>query len=163
MTRGICITIINSGKLKKLLRDWSTDNTSTTRRWNELNSDRGALSRDFAWNSMDRTKLVTPIASTDWNELKFGGHKSTLDCNLDFLCDLHSETDMTVLVSNDNDSLETSSLTSHSLLLNGNNLHDFIRQSHSGLGQKSFDDVSFLDWDRVSVNLLEGFDVFSLY
>ena len=76
---------------------------------------------------MDRTKLVTPIASTYWNELKFSGHKSTLNCNLDFLSDLHSETDVTVLVSNDYDGFETSSLTSHSLLLNGNDLHDFIR------------------------------------
>ena len=96
---------------------------------------------------MDRTKLVTPIASTDWNELEFGSHKSTLNCNLDFLGDLDSKTDVTVLVSNDDDCFEAGSLTSHSLLLNRNNLHDLIRQNHAILGQKSFDDLSFLDWD----------------
>jgi hypothetical protein len=67
---------------------------------------------------MDGTELVSPIASTDWNELEFGGHKSTLDGNLDFFGNLHSKTNVSVLVSNDNDSLEASSLTSHSLLLN---------------------------------------------
>ena len=76
---------------------------------------------------MDRTELVTPIASTYWNELKFSGHKSTLNCNLDFLGDLHSKSDMPVLVSNDNDGFETGSLTSHCLLLNRNDLHDLIR------------------------------------
>jgi len=96
---------------------------------------------------MDRTELITPIASTHWNKLKFGSHKGTLNSNLDFFGYLDSETDMAILISNDNDGLEAGSLTSHSLLLNGNNLHDFIRKCATFLSQKSFNDFSFLDWD----------------
>jgi hypothetical protein len=128
MTRSTGITIIDTCELKEFLRNWSSDNTGSTRCWDKFDSDGGTLSGNFSWNSMDISDLVTPIASSDWNKLEFGCDQSSLDCNLNFLCDLHSESDMTVLVSNDNDSLETSSLSSHSLLLNGDNFHNFIRE-----------------------------------
>jgi len=66
---------------------------------------------------VDLSDLVSPIASTDWNKVKFGNNESTFYGNLDFLGELSAETNVTILITDCNDSLETSSLTGLSLLL----------------------------------------------
>lgn len=66
---------------------------------------------------MDITNLVTPITSSNWNKLEFGMDKGTFDGNLDFFGNLNSKTDVTILISNNDDSLESGSLTGLSLLL----------------------------------------------
>lgn len=130
MTRSVSVTIIDTSELKKLLRDWSSDNTSTTWGWDKLYTNGSALSSDLSWDSMDSSDLVTPETSSHWHKVKLGIENSSLDGNLDFLGDLDSKTDMTVLISNGNDSLETGSLSGLSLLLDGDDLHDLIRESH---------------------------------
>ena len=103
---------------------------------------------------MDITDLVTPIASSDWDKLELSMDKGTLDSNLDFLSDLNSETDVTILISNSNDCLEAGSLSGLGLLLNRYNLHDFIRE---WLALEEFvNDLGLLDWDGVCVDFLEG-------
>jgi hypothetical protein len=103
------------------------------------------------------TDLVTPIASSDGDELELGTDKGTLDSNLNFLGNLDTETDVTVLVSNDDNSLKAGSLTGLGLLLDGDDLHDFVRK---GLGLEEFiDDLGLFDGDRVSVDFFEGADV----
>lgn len=66
---------------------------------------------------MDITDLVTPIASSNWDKLKFGVDEGTFDGNLDFLGNFDSKTDMTILVSNNDDGLKAGSLTGFCLLL----------------------------------------------
>lgn len=110
---------------------------------------------------MNITDLVTPIASSDWDELELSVDKGTLDGNLDFFGDLDSETDVTILISNSNDGLETGSLSGLGLLLDGYDLHDFVRQ---WLALEEFvDDLGLFDWDGVCVNFLEGTDHTMLY
>ena len=67
---------------------------------------------------MDFADLVTPIASTDWDKGKFSADEGTFDGNLDFLGELNTETNMSIVITDNNDGLETGTLTSFSLLLN---------------------------------------------
>ena len=159
MARGAGVAIIDTCELEELLGHWSTDNTGSTRCGHELDSDGGALSRDLAWHGMDRSDLVTPIASSHWNKLELGGDEGTLDGDLDFLSDLDSESNVAVLVTDDNDGLEAGSLTSHGLLLNGDDLHDLIRELNFVGSKEILDDSGLLDWDRVGIDLLKRVDV----
>ena len=117
MSRGIGIAIINTSELKELLGDWSSDNTSSTWGWDELDTNGSTLSSDLSWDSMDSSNLVTPETSSNWHKLELGSDDGSLDSNLDFLSDLDSKTNVTVLISNSDNSLETSSLSGLSLLL----------------------------------------------
>lgn len=66
---------------------------------------------------MDVTDLVSPIASSDWDETELGSNEGALDGDLDFLGDFNTEADVTVVVSNSNDGLESCSLTGLGLFL----------------------------------------------
>jgi hypothetical protein len=65
-----------------------------------------------------KTDFISPISSSDWDEVQFSMDDSTFDSSLDLLGTLPSETDMTIIVSDDNISLKTGSLSSCCLLLN---------------------------------------------
>lgn len=112
---------------------------------------------------MDGTELVSPETSSDWNKMELGVDKGTLDGNLDFLGDLDSETDVTVLISDNDDSLEAGSLSGHSLLLNGDDLHDFVGDLNVLGGEDGLNNLGFLDGDGVSVDLLEGLNLSGLH
>jgi hypothetical protein len=108
---------------------------------------------------MDSTDSGTPVTSSDWDEVELGINETTLDGNLDFLGALDTDTNVTLSVSNGDNSLESSSLTSLGLLLDGQDAHDFVGKLGFVVGEESINDWCFLDWDGVSVNFLEGFDV----
>jgi len=163
MSSGLGVAIINTGELKEFLGNWGTDDTGSSWGWNKLDSDGGALSGNLSWDGMDGTELVSPETSSDWNKLELGGDEGTLDGNLDFLGDLDSKTDVTVLISDNDDSLEAGSLTGHSLLLNRDDLHDFVGDLDVLGGEDGLNNLSFLDGDGVSVDLLEGLDLSSLH
>ena len=66
---------------------------------------------------MDFADLVTPVTSTNWNEGKLGADESALDGDLDFFGELDAETNVSIVITNNDDSLETGALTGLSLLL----------------------------------------------
>jgi hypothetical protein len=151
------VNIIDTSELKHLLRDRGSNDTGTTRSGGQLDGDGSALAGDLAGHGVHVTDLVTPIASSDGDELELGADEGTLDGNLDFLGNLHTETNVAILVSNNDDSLEAGSLTGLGLLLDRDDLHDLIGQ---GLGLEEFvDDLGLLDGDGVGVDFLEGADV----
>ena len=102
---------------------------------------------------MDVSDSVSPITSSDWDQVQFSINESTLDSDLDFLSDLDSKTDVSILISNSDDSLESGSLSSLGLLLDRDNLHDLIREFFLGSGQELINDLRFLYGDRVTVDL----------
>jgi len=91
--------------------------------------------------------------------MDLGINESTLDGNLDFLSALDTDTNVTLSITDGDDSLESGSLTGLGLLLDGEDAHDLIRELGLGVGEESIDDWGFLDWDGVSVNFFEGDDV----
>ena len=163
MSTGVSVAVIDTGELEELLGDWGTDDTGTSWGWDELDTDGGALSSDLSWDGMDSTDLVTPETSSDWDKLELGGNDGSLDGDLDFLGDLDSKTDVTVLISNGNDGLEAGSLSGLGLLLDGDDLHDLIGEGDLLLSGELLNDLGLLDWDGVGVDLLEGSDLSSLH
>lgn len=118
--------VLNTSELQNLLASGSTNDGSSSRSRDESHSNRAALSSDFHGHSVHITDLVTPISSSNGDQAELSDNKSTLDGNLDFLGDLDSEADISVLISNGNNGLEASSLSGFGLLLHGNDLHDFV-------------------------------------
>lgn len=162
MTGGLRVAILDTSEGEHLLGDGSTDNTGTTGSGHELDTDGGTLSRDLAWDGMDMTDLVTPVATSYGHELELGVDESALDGDLDFLADLDSKTNMASHVADSDNSLKAGTLTSLGLLLDGNDLHDIVLELVLGCLDELVDDTGLLDGDGVSVDLLEGLDVVSL-
>jgi len=96
---------------------------------------------------VDFADLVTPIASTDWDKGKFSADEGTFDGNLDFLGKFDAETDVSTVITSNNDGLETGSLTSLGLLLDGDDLHDLVTELLVVFLDKMVDDGCFLDWN----------------
>jgi hypothetical protein len=65
------------------------------------------------------TKVGTPVPTSNGNDTELCDDDGGTDCGGDFLGGLDSQTDVTLRISDDDDSLEPSTLTSTSLLLNG--------------------------------------------
>jgi len=80
---------------------------------------------------------------------------------LDFLSALDTNTNVTSLITGSDDGLESGSLTSLGLLLDGQDAHDLIEQFSVVflVGNELLDNLCLLDWDGVGVDFLERFDV----
>jgi len=81
------------------------------------------------------SNFISPIASSDRDQTQFGIYESTLDGNLNFLGDFNTESYMSSLISDGNNCLESGSLTSLGLFLDGYDLHDFIRELYLCSGE----------------------------
>jgi len=104
---------------------------------------------------MHVSDLVSPIASSDWKESELGADQCSLDGDLDFFGDLNAESNVTVVVSNSNDGLESGSLTGLGLFLDGHDLHDLVGKLGLVLLNQVLNDFSFLDGDRVGVDFFK--------
>ena len=77
---------------------------------------------------MRLTKVGTPVTSPDGQDGELGNGDGGTDSGSNFLGGLDTETDVALRVTNDNDGLETGTLTGTGLLLDGFDLHNkFIR------------------------------------
>ena len=99
--------------------------------------------------------VVTPVTSSNGDDRQLGDDDGTSDGGSNFLGDLDTETDVTVKVTDSNESLESGSLTGRGLLLNGRDGHDFVLQGR----QELVDDLVLLDGQREEVDLLHGLDL----
>jgi hypothetical protein len=158
VTSGTSVHILDTGELQDLLWDGGSDNTGTAGSGGKLDANGTTLTGALACNSMDLSNFVTPETAADGNEVKLGNDKSALDSNLDFLGDLDAETDVTILVTDNNNSLKAGTLSSLGLLLDGNDLHNLIREGLVGVLDELVHNRCLLDRDRVSVNLFERLD-----
>jgi len=153
------INIIDTSEGQDLLGDLSGNATGTSWGWDESDNSRTALSLNLARDGVDTTDSGSPVTSSDWNDVVLGIKECSLNGNLDFLSDLDSDTNVTLSVTDSDNSLESGSLSSLGLLLDGKDAHDLVGELVLGLGDKSVNDLGLLDWDGVSVDLLEGLDL----
>lgn len=72
---------------------------------------------------MGQTKVGTPVSSSDGDNAQLGNDDGGADSSSDFLGSLNTETDVTLGVTNDDNGLESSSLTGTGLLLDGLDLY----------------------------------------
>ena len=161
LTLGICVDIIDTSELQDFLGDLGSNATSSSWGWHESDGGGTALTVDLGWDGMDTTDLGSPISSSDWDDVALSIIKGSLNSNLHFLGDLDSNTNVSLSVSASNDSLESGSLSSLGLLLDGKNGHDLIRELMLDVGEKSINDWCFLDWDGVGVDFFERIELSS--
>lgn len=158
VTTGAGVDIINTGEGKNLLETRGGNNTSTTRSRNETDTDRTALTSDLDRDSVDSTSVVTPVTTADRDDVHLSTKEGTSDGTSNFLVSLGTETNMTVAVTDGDESLETESLTSGSLLLDGEDLHDFFLET----GEELIDNFGLLDGEGEESNLFNGGNLTSL-
>jgi len=91
-----------------------------------------------------KTYIVTPVSSSDGDDVSLGHDDGTLDGDGNFLTTLSTETNVSVGVTNSDVSLESGSLTGSSHLLDGHNLDDFVLE---GLTEEVINDLELLDGD----------------
>jgi len=103
--------------------------------------------------------FVTVVSLSDWDEVELGINDGAFNGSLDFFVDFASNTDVAVVVTNQNNAFESGSLTGLSLLLDRLDLHDFFLKLAF---KKGIDDLGFFNWDRESVNLFNRLDDTSL-
>jgi len=159
LTSARGVHILESRELANLLGNLGGDDTGTSGGRDHSNGTGTGLSLNLGGNGMDTTDSGAPIASSDGDDVHLGGDESALNGNLDFLADLDTDTNVTLSITASDDSLESGSLTSLGLLLDGKDAHDLVGELGLVVSEKSLNDGGFLDGDGVSVNLLEGSDV----
>lgn len=91
--------------------------------WTYSDSDGTALSTLLDWQGVGQTKVGTPVSSSDGDNAQLGNDDGGADSSSDFLGSLNTETDVTLGVTNDDNGLESSSLTGTGLLLDGLDLY----------------------------------------
>ena len=108
---------------------------------------------------MRLTKVGTPVTSSYGDNGELGEDDGATDGCSDFLSALDTETDVTIEITDGNESLETGTLTGTGLLLDGHDLHNFILE----FGEEVVDNLVFLDGKGEEVDLLHGLDLAILY
>jgi len=78
-----------------------------------------ALARLLGWQRVRKTQVCTPVTSSDWQNAQLGDDDGSTDGSCDFLRCLDTQTNVSLRITNNNNGLESSSLTGTSLLLDG--------------------------------------------
>jgi hypothetical protein len=154
-TTGGGVAIGDTSKGKDLLGSGGGDNTGTTGSRDQTRDGRTALASELAGNSVRLTKGRSPVTTTDRNDRELGKDDGTANSSSNFLGALDTETNVAVAVTNDNEGLESGTLTSTGLLLDRGDLHNLILK----LGKEVVNDLVFLDGKREEVDLLNGLDL----
>jgi hypothetical protein len=154
-TTGGGVAIGDTSEGKDLLGSGSSDNTGTTGSRDQARDGRTTLASDLAGDGVRLTKGRSPVTTTNGDDRELGKDDGTTDSSGNFLGALDTKTDMAVAVTDDNESLETGTLTSTSLLLDGGNLHNLILE----LGKEVVNNLVFLDGKREEVDLLNSLDL----
>ena len=149
--RGVDIS--NTGEGDHLLRSWGTDNGGTSGSWDKLHSNGSTLTGDLHWDGVRKSELVTPVASSNWNQGQLCGDDTTLNSVGNFLGGLNTETNVSVFVTDGDEGLEAGSLTGRGLLLDGHNLHDLLLERTRG--EEMIDDLILLNGETMKIHLLE--------
>jgi len=154
-TSGGGLDVLNTSHLEDLLGGRGSDDTRTSGTGDKSDSDGTALAGDLSGDSVGVTDLVTPISSSDGDHVQFSIDDGTLNGTLDFLGDLNTETEMAFTITDQDDSLESGSLTGGGHLLDGLDLHDFFLNL---ILEESVDDLGLLDGEG---ELVDVFDLFN--
>ncbi len=126
LSAGSGVAILNSGHGQELLGSQSAHEGSTTWGGDEAHKNGTAGSGDLAWDGVWLSHLVTPVSTTDGDDGELGVDETAADGGGDLTSALDTETDVTVVVTDGNESLEASALTGVGLLLHRGDLHDLV-------------------------------------
>jgi hypothetical protein len=122
------------------------------------------------------TKVGTPVTTSNWHHAQLRDDDGSADSSCHFLRGLDPETNVTLTVTDNNDGLETGTLTGTGLLLDWLDLSGvstsvplyclciptYLHHLILELWQEEVDDLVLLDRKRVQVDLLHALDLSSL-
>jgi len=149
------VAVGDTSELQELLRGRGGDNAGTAGSRDETTDRRTALAGDLRGDGMRLTKSGAPVAATNGDDRELGKDDGATDSGGNFLRALNTKTDVTIVVTNDDEGLETGALTGTGLLLYGHDLHDLILQ----FGEEEVNNLILLDGEREQVDLFNGLDL----
>merc|ERR1712241_912610 len=120
---------------------------------------RATLTGHLGGYSVRTTNLVTPEATSDWHNGKFGEDDGTSDGSGHLFAALHTKSHVSVVVSDSHEGLKSGSLTGSSLLLDRHDLQHLILQ----ILQEVINDLKLFDGQREQINILKRLDLTLLY
>jgi hypothetical protein len=132
-----------------------SDNTGTSGTGDQSDSDGTTFTSNFTGYGMRFTDFITPISFSDGRDVQFGVNDGTFDSSLNFFVAFSSESNMLFLVTNQNNSFESGSLTGSGHLLHGFQLHNFFFEF---VFQEIVDDLRFFNWDTEFENFVQRLD-----
>lgn len=157
-TGGRSVDILDTTELQQLLDGGRGNDGRTSGSGDKSNVDGTTLTGGLGGDGVGLTKRRSPVSSSDGDDGELGNDDGGSDGGGNLLGGLDTETDVTVGVTNDNNSLESGSLTGSGLLLDGLDLHDLILEN----GEELVNNLVLLDGEGVEVDLLHGLDVSGL-
>lgn len=153
------VAVVDTSQGQHLLGGGGGDQTGTSGSGDESHSDGTGLTGDLAGHGVGSAHSGTPVASSHGNQVHLGVQLSTLDGVGNFAGDLHAQTDVAVSITDDDEGLESGSLTGGGLLLDGHDLHDHVAQ----VGAEGVHDLVLLDGHGEEEDLLDGSDLAALH
>ena len=99
--------------------------------------------------------MSSPVSSSNGDDGELGSDDGSSDGGSDLLSALDSKSDVSIEVSDGDEGLESGSLSSGGLLLNGGDVHDLVLEG----GEEEVDDLELLDGEGEEVDLLHGLDL----
>lgn len=99
------VAILDTSHLQQLLGDRGGDDASTSWRGDETHLDTAALSGDFARHGVWLADFVTPVTTANRHNRELGQSDGTSNSGCHFLGALYSEADVSVAVTNCDESL----------------------------------------------------------
>ena len=118
-TSGRGVSILDTSQLQETLDSGRGNETGTAGGGDETDGDGTALAGLLGGERVRLTEVGTPVTSSDGHNAELGDDDGSADSGRDFLGGLDTETNVTLGVTNDNDGLETGTLTGTGLLLDG--------------------------------------------
>ena len=134
--------IVNTGHGQEFLWHRCAHQTSTSWSGDESHCDTRAFASHFAWHSVRRADLVTPVATSNGHNGQLGQNDGATNGGRHFFGALHAQTNVTIVIADGNDGLEACTLTGLRLLLYRLDLEHFILQN--AWVNESVDDLGFL-------------------
>jgi len=152
---GRGVTILNTSHLQEFLGDRSRDNAGTAGGGDQTHPNRTTLAGDLARDGVRLADLVTPEAPPDWEDGELGQNDGSTDGSSHLLGALDAKADVTVVVTDGDEGLETGALTGTGLLLDGHDLQNLVLQLRA---QERIDDLGLFDGKGEEIDLLQSPD-----
>jgi len=154
------VAILDAGEGEDLLSDRGGDEASSARGGDEPDTDGSALSVDLRRDGVGHTVHPSPVSTTDRDNVELGNDDGTANSVGNLTGALDTESDVSAIVSDSDESLEAGALSSRRLLLDRHDPHDLVVELSS---KEVVDNLGLLDRDGVKEDLLDGVNPSVLY
>ena len=105
-TTGSGVAVLDTSHGQKLLGGKSAHEGGTTWGWDQADKNGAATTSNLAWDGVWLTELAAPVSTADWDDGELGIDHTTADGSGNLAGALDTETYVTVVVTDGNESLE---------------------------------------------------------